>query len=83
MQKPIIASNLGGSNETILNEKSGFLYQFDDPRELAKKLNEVMKLDEDKLNSIGHEGKKNVIRKFNVDQMCQTTLTEYKKLLKK
>ena len=83
MQKPIIASNLGGSNETILNEKSGFLYQFDDPRELAKKLNEVMKLDENKLNSIGHEGKKNVIRKFNVDQMCQTTLTEYKKLLKK
>ena len=42
-----------------------------------------MKLDEDKLNSIGHEGKKNVIRKFNVDQLCQTTLTEYKKLLKK
>ena len=36
MGKPIIASNIGGSKETVLNKKSGFLYKFDDPRELAK-----------------------------------------------
>ena len=36
MGKPIIASNIGGSKETILNGKSGFLYKHDDPRELAK-----------------------------------------------
>ena len=33
MGKPIIASNLGGSKETILDGKSGFLYKHDDPRE--------------------------------------------------
>ncbi len=82
MGKPIVASNIGGSNETIVNGKSGFLYKSGDPRELAKALNNVMELDEEALYSVGNEGRKNVTRKFNVEQMCQTTFTEYKKLLK-
>ena len=81
MEKPIIASNIGGSKETIIDGKSGFLYKYDDPRELAKILNTVMELDKDTLNSIGNEGRKNVVKKFDVEKMCQTTFTEYKKLL--
>ena len=81
MEKPIIASDLGGSKETILNKKSGFLYKHDDPRELAKTLNTVIQLDQDTLNSIGNEGRKNIIKKFDVEAMCNTTLREYKKLL--
>ena len=81
MEKPIIASNIGGSNETILKGKSGFLYKYDDPRELAKTLNTVIGLGEDRLNSIGNEGRKNVTTKFDVEAMCDSTLREYKKLL--
>ena len=81
MEKPIIASDLGGSKETILNKKSGFLYKHDDPRELAKTLNTVIELEQDVLNSIGNEGRKNVIKKFDVESMCDSTLREYKKLL--
>ena len=58
MGKPIIASNIGGSKETILNKKSGFLYKFDDPRELAKSLNTVIELNQDELKSMGNEGRK-------------------------
>jgi glycosyltransferase involved in cell wall biosynthesis len=81
MGKPIIASNIGGSNETILRDKSGFLYKHDDPRQLAKKLNTVIELDQISLNSIGNEGRKNVSKKFDVEAMCDSTLREYKKLL--
>ena len=81
MGKPIIASNLGGSKETILDGKSGFLYKHDDPRELAKSLNAVIELDQDQLNFIGNEGRKNVTKKFDVEAMCDSTLREYKKLL--
>jgi len=34
------------------------------------------------LQSIGNEGRKNVLLKFDVEKMCQSTFTEYKKLLK-
>ena len=35
MGKPIIASNIGGSKETIINKKTGFLYKYDDPRAVS------------------------------------------------
>ena len=82
MEKPIVASDIGGSKETIVNGKSGFLYKSGDPRELAKVLNNVMELDEEALYSIGKEGRRNVTRRFDVEQMCKTTFTEYKKLFR-
>ena len=81
MGKPIVASNLGGSKETVIKGKSGFLYKHDDPRHLAKTLNAVIQLDVDALNSMGNEGRKNVTKKFDVEAMCDSTLREYKKLL--
>ena len=82
MGKPIVASNIGGSKETIINKKTGFLYKHDDPRELAKSLNTVIQLSPDELKSIGNEGRKNITKKFDVETMCQSNLKEYKKLIK-
>ena len=83
MGKPIIASNLGGSKETVLNKKTGFLYKHDDPRELAKNLNTVIQLNQEELKLMGNEGRKNITKKFDVEVMCDSNLREYKKLLKK
>ena len=82
MGKPIIASNIGGSKETIINKKTGLLYKHDDPRELAKCLNTVIQLSPDELKSIGNEGRKNITKKFDVETMCQSNLKEYKRLIK-
>ena len=82
MSKPIVASNIGGSRETVVNSKSGLLYRSSDARELARVVNKLMEMDKESLSLMGKEGRKNVEKKFNVDQMCQTTFTEYKKLLK-
>ena len=82
MGKPIIASNIGGSKETIVNKKTGFLYKHDDPRELAKILNTVIQLSQDELKLLGNEGRKNITKKFDVETMCQSNLKEYKRLIK-
>ena len=81
MEKPIIASDIGGSNETITNNVSGFLFESNNPESLSKKIIEVLKLDESRLKLIGIEGRKNIIKKFNVEKMCFSTYSEYKKLL--
>ncbi|MBC8296890.1 MAG: glycosyltransferase family 4 protein [Pelagibacterales bacterium] len=81
MKKPIIASNIGGSNETIVNNKTGFLFESGSADSLSDMLTEVINLDTSTLNSIGNEGRKNVLKKFNIEKMCFNTYSEYKKLL--
>ena len=81
MEKPILASDIGGSNETVENNKTGFLFEAGNPSSLSKKILEILKLDESTLKSMGNEGRKNIIKKFNVEKMCFSTYSEYKKLL--
>jgi glycosyltransferase involved in cell wall biosynthesis len=81
MEKPILASDIGGSNETVQNNKTGFLFEAGNSASLSKKILEILKLDESTLKSMGNEGRKNIIKKFNVEKMCFSTYSEYKKLL--
>jgi len=81
MEKLIIASNIGGSNETIINEKTGFLFEAGDANDLSKKIIKAITMDEMSIQLMGKEGRKNVIKKFNVEKMCFSTYSEYKRLL--
>ena len=81
MEKPIIASNIGGSNETIVDEKTGFLFETNNAKSLCKKILKTLSMDEVSLKSIGIEGRKNIIQKFNVEKMCFSTYSEYKRIL--
>ena len=81
MQLPIVASNIGGSKETIIENQTGYLYKNKDPNDLANSIAEIMQKNYNSLKSLGIEGRKNVLKKFDVDKMCQTTFTEYKKLI--
>ncbi len=81
MEKLIIASNIGGSNETIDNEKTGFLFKSGDAGSLSKKIIRGLTMDETSKNLMGKEGRSNIIKKFNVEKMCFSTYSEYKRLL--
>ena len=81
MEKPIIASNIGGSNETVIDERTGFLFESGNAKSLSQKILKVITMDEVSLKNIGLEGRKNIIQKFNVEKMCFSTYSEYKRIL--
>ena len=81
MQKIIIASNIGGSKETIIDEKTGYLFTPINPNSLSEKILKALNLDDNTLKTIGIEGRKNIVNKFNVEKMCFSTYSEYKKLI--
>ena len=81
MEKPVVASNIGGSKETILNNKSGLLFESGKAEALAEKLIEILSLDQMTLQSMGNEGRKNILKKFDIERMCFSTFSEYKKLI--
>ena len=82
MEKPIIASNIGGSNETVVDEKTGYLFKAGDAKSLSQKILKTLTIDETQLKLIGVEGRKNIVQKFNVEKMCFSTYSEYKRLIK-
>ena len=81
MEKVIVASDIGGSKETIINNKTGFLFKAANANVLSEKLAHIFELNETTLKSMGIEGRKNVIKKFNVEKMCFSTYSEYIKLI--
>ena len=81
MEKIIIASNIGGSNETVIDGKTGYLFESGDPKPLSEKILKVLNLDDTTLKAVGIEGRKNIVSKFNVEKMCFSTYSEYKKLI--
>jgi len=81
MEKPIIASNIGGSNETVIDEKTGYLFKAGDAKSLSQKILKTLTINETQLKLIGVEGRKNIVQKFNVEKMCFSTYSEYKRLI--
>jgi glycosyltransferase involved in cell wall biosynthesis len=81
MEKIILASNIGGSNETVIDGKTGYLFESGNAKSLCEKIIKIINLDDTTLKTIGIEGRKNIVSKFNVEKMCFSTYSEYKKLI--
>jgi hypothetical protein len=46
-----------------------------------RNLKEILNFDDSTLKLMGIEGRKNVLKKFNIEKMCNSTIAEYKKLI--
>ena len=47
---------------------------------LSEKIIKVMNMDPNEISKMGNNGRENVLKKFNVEKMCFSTYSEYKKL---
>ena len=57
------------------------MFKAGDTNDLSKKIIRAITMDETSIHLMGKEGRKNVIKKFNVEKMCFSTYSEYKRLL--
>jgi glycosyltransferase involved in cell wall biosynthesis len=83
MKKSIIATALGGSLETIIDGKTGWLVSPKDPKHLAEKIDMVLSMKKGDREKIAENAYKNVHENFSTKKMCDTTLEIYRKLAKK
>ena len=81
MGKFVIASNHGGSKETIINNKTGYLYPPTDYKELSKMI--IKAITENKYTSeeVSEFSKNNIRENYSLEQMCEETLKFYKIIL--
>ena len=66
LAKPVVASDIVGSNELVANSQSGFLYPYGDLEKLTMSLKKL--IEEDTLrNQFGKAGKQIVLEKFAIE----------------
>lgn len=81
MGKPVIATGHGGSLETVVQGKNGWLVKPSDPENLAKAIDEALSLPPEKLHELGENGKQRVLEHFTAQAMCEQTMAFYNELL--
>ncbi len=81
MKKIIIATNIGGSLETINDGKTGFLVKNLDENDFAKKITQALDLDQEKRNEISSAARLNILENYTNDKMFLSTINVYKNLL--
>ncbi len=74
---PVIATSHGGSLETVLDGKTGWLVDHENPAEMAKALSDAI-LNPDKLKTFGRQAAQWVSENFTTDMMCQKTMAVYR-----
>ena len=80
MGRPVIATAHGGSLETVLPNRTGWLVTPDDEDSLAKAIQAALE-DRDLLLRYGPAGRKWVMDNFTTDIMCEKTVSIYNELL--
>lgn len=80
MGKPVIATNHGGPQETVIDKETGLLVPPGDIEILAKAIDNVLNMPEDLYEQVKRDAIENS-KNFSLDQMCEQTIRVYLELL--
>ena len=81
MGRPIIATNHGGAQETIIPNETGWLIPPNDSKALAQAIDEVLRLDANQRSILATRAMSHVAKHFTCEQMIDATLNVYAELL--
>jgi glycosyltransferase involved in cell wall biosynthesis len=79
--KPVVATNVGGAAEAIIDGQTGYLVDSSDAESMGERLIELLN-DKATADDFGTEGKGVAAQKFSCDAQLQNTLVLYDSLLK-
>jgi L-malate glycosyltransferase len=74
--KPVVATNVGGASEAIVEDHTGFLVESDDAESMANHLISFLN-DEEKTRFFGENGRRIVSERFSLDAQLKKTLELY------
>lgn len=81
MGRIVVASNIGGSKETVIDGVTGKLFENNNAEDLAAKLRWALHLSNEERKKIGDAAVKNVKEHFTKQIMCDKTISVYEEIL--
>lgn len=80
-EKIVIATNIGGARDTIIESQTGFFVEPFDVENFAKLISRVLKMNKEETSAFGTRGRKNIEENFSNERMCNDTIAIYQKIL--
>ena len=80
---PVIVTGHGGSLETVIPGKNGWIVKPSDVEELANAIDEALATSAARLKEIGDNNQRRVMENFTASAMCEQTFAFYQELLEK
>lgn len=81
MGKPVLASDHGGTTETVVSGETGWLVPVDDPEAWALAIAKAIDVGHARLAAMGQAAANRARRLYSVDAMCEATLAAYARVL--
>ncbi len=81
MKKILIATNIGGSLETVINNKTGFLVEPQNAKKMALTIDKALNLDEEEKEEICNNARKHVEDNFSNQKMYKKVIDLYEEIL--
>jgi glycosyltransferase involved in cell wall biosynthesis len=80
LAKPVIATNGGGTDEIVVNNKTGFLVEPNNVINMAEKI-EFLLDNEEMAKTMGSAGKERLLRNFGIEEMIDRQMELYQKCI--
>lgn len=82
MGRPVIATDLGGFRETIIDKETGWLFPLGDSDALAEAMRKILSLSSDQRIMLAEQAIAHVRARFTKDKMCEATMDVYADILR-
>jgi glycosyltransferase involved in cell wall biosynthesis len=81
MKKPIIATDVGGVSESLINEKTGYLVKQGDSKDIIHKISEILE-NKNKSNEMGEKGYQFISENFSWGNIAEKFISDMENELK-
>jgi glycosyltransferase involved in cell wall biosynthesis len=82
MERPIIATSLGATSETIVDSRTGWLVPPENPVALAEAMAALLRLSAEDYEAMGKAGRRHATERFALETMCEKTVEVYERLMR-
>lgn len=82
MERMVIGTAIGGSLETVIDKKTGWLINLEDKEKFAETIDMLLDMPINTRIEIGKRAREHIVNNFTVDKMCEKTVTLYEEAIK-
>ena len=79
--RPIIATKIGGSLETVIENETGFLVDVGDVDNFARLIDDALEMPKDRADKMGAAARKHIELNFSSKKLCGETIHVYRSIL--